>query len=248
LPAANASASPGPLEHLFVGSPIHALGPVTQAGTITNLSSMIWSGYADPGAAGAFTRVTGSWVVPTATCTSATSAAVFWVGLDGLSDSTLEQSGTLVECTSGSPSYFDWWEIYPSTGIQAVHPVRRGDHIVSTVTFSNGRYVMSVKDTTTPADSFTITRACGATPCRDTSAEWIAEAPSNGTGILPLTNFGHWALTGAHTTYRGSSRTITGPPQSDRITMFDTNSRIKAVPGAPNSTGTAFRVTWKRSN
>jgi hypothetical protein len=250
LPAVSEGASAEPLEHLFVGSPIHLVGSLNRAGTVTSVRSTNWSGYADPGAARSFTRVTGSWVVPAATCTGGNSAAVFWVGIDGISssDPTVQQAGTLVECAGGRPIYFDWWETYPTNPVQVVAPVTPGDHIVSTVTFSNRKYVMTVTDSTSPAASFTKSVACGTTPCENMSGEWIAEAPSNGTTIVPLTNFGKWTLTGAQATYVGASGTITGPPDSYKITMADSFNRVQAVPGALNSTGTSFQVTWKRSN
>ena len=54
------------------------------------------------------------------TCTSATSLAAFWVGIDGYSSSSVEQDGTLVECYRGTAYYYTWWEMYPTNAIQVV--------------------------------------------------------------------------------------------------------------------------------
>src|SRR5271165_3522741 len=81
-----------------------------------------WSGYAVTGANGSVTSVTGSWVVPPATCTEAGGSkayASFWVGIDGWNSSSVEQTGTDSDCSSGKPLYYAWYEFYP----QASHTV-----------------------------------------------------------------------------------------------------------------------------
>ena len=57
-----------------------------------------WSGYAVLGSS--FTSAQASWTVPAAVCPTGPGQnvlyAAFWVGLDGYSSSTVEQTGTLV--------------------------------------------------------------------------------------------------------------------------------------------------------
>jgi hypothetical protein len=59
-----------------------------------SVESNNWGGYAVTGKA--FTDAKGSWVVPKANCTKTPdSYAVIWVGFDGYSSPTVEQTGTL---------------------------------------------------------------------------------------------------------------------------------------------------------
>jgi hypothetical protein len=65
-------------------------------------------------------------------CTSQTSLAAFWVGIDGCSSSSVEQDGTLAECYGGAAYYYTWWEMYPANAIQVVgQTLRAGDSITA---------------------------------------------------------------------------------------------------------------------
>src|ERR1700744_191095 len=70
-------------------------------GHLRNGTSTNWSGYAvatslKTPAAGAVSDVSGKWVVPTVACParSTTTYSSNWVGIDGYSDNTVEQTGT----------------------------------------------------------------------------------------------------------------------------------------------------------
>jgi hypothetical protein len=241
------------LSHMRIGAPMHRVGASHGYAVdgISRLNSTNWSGYADTGAANAFTSVSGTWVEPTATCGSGTSLAAFWVGIDGISgsDPTVQQDGTIIECSGGSASYFDWWETYPGNAVQIVSSVNPGD-VISASVIHNGNYSMSVTDSTHSGDSFTVNEACGASTCKNESAEWIAEAPccSSGSNVYPLSNFGKWKVTNAQTKYLGTSGTITVDPNIDEITMIDSSSLVKAAPGALKAGGAKFKVKWERSS
>src|SRR5438046_10081466 len=62
---------------------------------ITHSTSSNWAGYAAFN--GRYTTVSASWKQPTASCTSATTYSSFWIGLDGNSPNTDEQTGTNTE-------------------------------------------------------------------------------------------------------------------------------------------------------
>jgi hypothetical protein len=213
---------------------------------VRGATSSNWAGYADTNTSGTYSKVTGSWTEPTGNC-SGNSFAAFWTGIDGFSSGTVEQDGTLIECSGGTASYFSWWEMFPSNAIQVVSTaVRPGDHITSSVTRSGTKYTLKLTDSTHPAASFSTTQTCGATPkCVDSSAEWIAEAPSNSSGVLPLTKFGTWTLTGATVKAGSKSGTIKTFPHQ-KITMAN-GGHVKAQTGALNSAGNQFKVAWKRS-
>jgi hypothetical protein len=243
------------LRNIKIGQPLMSgKGPQSRVpGTVTQMQSSNWSGYADQGAADAFTTVSGSWTQPKGKCGSGESLAAFWVGIDGISgaDPTVEQDGTLIECNGGKPSYFSWWETYPGNDIMVVGTsVAPGDKIAASVVFAAGEYTMKVTDSTHSANSFSVTAGCGATTCENMSSEWIAEAPCcKASGqVLNLTNFAKWTLGKASTTYDGTLGTIDAAAAVDEITMVDSKSDTKSLPSALNTAGTGFTCTWKKTN
>lgn len=229
-----------PTNHPLPGHSVRVKGAVTS----TN-----WAGYANTKASATYSKVTGSWTEPRATCGSGQSFAAFWTGIDGFSNKTVEQDGTLIQCVGGTASYFSWWEMFPRNQIQVVgQSVQPGDKITSSVTRSGTKYTLKLTDSTNPANSFSTTQTCAATTCKDANAEWIAEAPccTGSGGVLPLAKFGTWTLTGAAVTAGTKSGTITTFPHQE-ITMVNSSGQVKAQTGALNSAGNQFTVTWKRS-
>jgi hypothetical protein len=211
---------------------------------LSQVQSTNWSGYADTGSG--FSKVASSWTEPTGTCSGrTTSLAAFWVGIDGYSSSSVEQDGTLIECYLGTAYYYDWWEIYPVNSVQVVNTVSPGDHITSTVTRSGTSYTLTVTDSTHSADSFSTTQtyASGA----NSSAEWIAEAPSGSSGVYPLTHFSTWSDASSSVT-EGSRTGVISSFTDDEITMVDNSGAVKAQPSSLNSSGNAFTVAWERSS
>jgi peptidase A4-like protein len=211
----------------------------------TQVESTNWSGYADTGSG--FSKVTASWTEPTGASSGrrTTSLAAFWVGIDGYSSSTVEQDGTLIESYEGTVYYYDWWEIYPENDVQVVDNVSPGDHITSTVTRSGDSYTLSVTDSTHTGDSFSTTQTYSG--AADSSAEWIAEAPSGSNGVYPLTDFGSWADSGSAVT-EGSTSGVISSFTDDEITMINgSTGAVEAQPSALNSSGNGFTVTWESS-
>lgn len=259
LLAAVPAASAAPATHpgrVYVGPAPAIRGPghVQTIQGITQIQSTNWSGYADYETTTGqkpFTGVIGSWVQPAATCPqSGQTYAVFWVGLDGFFNDptgTVEQDGSYVICTNGTPSYYTWWEMYPTNAIQIVgDSVQPGDHITSYVSYSQttGNYTLKVTDKTNPANSFTEVQACSVS-CSRFSAEWIAEAPSS-FSVLPLADFGKVTFTGSRTAISGHNGTITDPTwTANSIEMVQSNGNPKAVPSKLYRNGTAFQVTWE---
>jgi hypothetical protein len=239
------------LAGLHIGGPNQPArsGALRISATTTALNSQNWSGWADNHTAGdSYRVVSGHWIQPSITCIRSTDTeiAVFWVGIDGLSSSTVEQDGTLAVCFNGTPAYFSWWEMYPTNSIQIVNAVNPGDKITSKVTFKSGKYHLVVTDATTPSGSFTKTATCGSgVTCANTSAEWIAERPSNASGLYVLPHFATWHVTGASAT-AAVAGAISGFP-NDKITMVNSTGKVLAKPSALNAAGNGFGVTWKAS-
>jgi len=254
-PAAGANASPSAraaaaaraaLEHLAIGqhgADHRVPGQALKVKGLTHVQSTNWSGYADTGSR--YNTVTATWIEPSASCTSQTSLAAFWVGIDGFNSSSVEQDGTLIECYLGTAYYYTWWEMYPSNAIQVVGSTLRPGDTVSAYVFRNGSsYTLSVSDPTHGASSFHTTQTCST--CANSSAEWIAEAPSGSSGVYPLSNFHSWGLTSA-TVKSGSTSGVISTFPDDEITMVDSSGNTQAQPGALNGSGNGFTVTWERS-
>lgn len=212
---------------------------------LTNVQSTNWSGYADTGSG--FSKATASWTEPSAvSCSRSTreALAAFWVGIDGFTSGSVEQDGTLIECIRGTVSQFTWWEMFPTNAVQVVGTsLAAGDHITASVVRSGTSYTLSVTDSTHTANSFTTTQSCSS--CANTSAEWIAEAPSSNSGVLPLANFGTWSDANSTVTAGSTSGGISSFTD-DEITMVDSSGAVKAQPGSLSG-GNAFSVAFVRA-
>ncbi|HWE14374.1 MAG TPA: G1 family glutamic endopeptidase [Solirubrobacteraceae bacterium] len=248
-----------------------ALGVVPAASAATDVqqaSSENWAGYVVGGSGSSgqqFKSVSGSWVAPTASCTSGPGYSAFWVGLGGSGQSnSLEQAGTEADCSaSGTPSYFAWYELVPQAPVKvnlAVHP---GDHISSKVTVEGSNVTISLSDQTTGA-SFSKTLRMSSPDV--SSAEWVAEAPSScdqtvsNCSPLSLADFGKVQFTNASaTSINGHTGTISDPNWSAAAVTLSpsalnqgfagypvasANGSGGAAPSALSSDGSSFSVTW----
>ena len=84
------------------GGPIQLVGsasavPNARGGIRHQAESTNWSGYA--GTTGTYTSVSASWTEPTGTCSGSAKYSSFWVGLDGYNSSSVEQTGSEVDCS-----------------------------------------------------------------------------------------------------------------------------------------------------
>lgn len=234
---------PAPRQHAPMR--VHGIRP---DGTVESTN---WSGYAVTGSS--FTVAKGSWTVPAVNCSKTPNTyAAFWVGIDGYSSSTVEQTGTDSDCDGTSPDYYAWYEFYPagSVLISSV-PVAVGDQISASVTYSGSEFTIKITNETTGKSYSRSSRVSGA---KRSSAEWIAEAPccTNRGGILPLADFGTVYL-GDDYTGISSTNDATDSSTSGAIGSFSTQSRIimatsggtdEAVPSVLTSDGTSFDVVW----
>jgi hypothetical protein len=241
------------LSHLKIGKPVNQRVPgqhLVRTKGLTQFDSFNWSGYADDNtSANTYSKVTGKWNVPAITCNpDEDMLAAFWVGIDGFTSGTVEQDGTLAQCFQGTITYYTWWEMYPTNDIQVVGTtVAPGDSIAASVTKTGTSYKLVVTDSTTAGNNVSTTQTCAAATCTDTSAEWIAEAPSGPRGEYPLPDFHTWSLTAA-TVKSGTTTGKISTFPDDEITMIDgTQTYNLATPGALNAAGNAFKVTWNAS-
>jgi hypothetical protein len=218
-------------------------------------TSTNWSGYAVTGTS--FTSAKGSWTQPTATCTtSGDKYAAFWVGLDGYSSTTVEQTGTDSDCDGKSPSYYAWYEFYPNPSYEITSvPIKPGDQISASVTYSGSEFTITLENVTTGKSFTKSARVSGA---KRSSAEWITEAPccTSGGGILPLSDFGT-VLFGEDSTGVSGTNYATDSSHSGAIGSFpaadieeinktksSSSPQTSTCSASLSSDGTSFSCTW----
>src|SRR5580692_11516587 len=198
LAAGSASAATSATSGYNPGGPIHLVGASSAArgGLSNEAESTNWSGYA--GTTGTYTSVSASWTQPAGKCSSGDQYAAFWVGIDGYSSSTVEQTGSEVDCAGRTPEYYAWYEMYPGPSENYSNTVKAGDHFTATVTWLGGDKFSLYTDDITEGWTHTTDASLTSTPAR-TSAEVIVEAPccTDSGGSLPLTDFGSITFTGA---------------------------------------------------
>jgi hypothetical protein len=205
---------------------------------IGHSASSNWAGYAVAG--GRYTAVSARWTQPAVNCSvTPTGWSSFWVGIDGDTSNTVEQTGTEADCSSGRAVYSAWYEMYPKYPKNYSNRVAAGDHFTASVTTNgSGSFSLTLSDTTQGWSHTTTARSRQA---RLASAEVIAEAPSSSSGVLPLSDFGSVGFSSA--TVNGALLT-SSTPGLDPITM-ESGSTVKAQPsGVSNG---SFSVTWKHS-
>jgi hypothetical protein len=223
-PVAQAVASRSASGH---GAPDHKVAH----GTSTN-----WSGYAVQGA-GQYRSVSASWTQPAVECARTPRGwSAFWVGLDGDTTNTVEQTGTEADCSSGKPLYYAWYEMYPKYPVNYANPVAPKDQLTASVNYlGSGSFRLTLSDTTQHWSQTTTQRLKSA---KLGSAEVIAEAPSGSGGVLPLADFG---TVGFEDARANGSLLTASTPGVEPIKMVS-GATVKA---APSAIGTgAFSDAW----
>lgn len=227
-------------------------GPITDRvehgdGTATATN---WSGYAVTGSS--FTSAEASWIVPTATC-SANKAqyAAFWVGLDGYTSRTVEQTGTDSDCAGKNPSYYAWYEFYPRYPVVVNMTITPGDRMSASVVYSGSEFTVTITDVTTGKSYSKSSKVAGA---KRSSAEWIAEAPccAASGAPLPLADFGTVLFGEDSTSVSGTGYATDGATNGpigsfstfEQITMERGGGVKKAIPSGLSGDGTSFSVNW----
>jgi peptidase A4-like protein len=205
---------------------------------IGHSASSNWAGYAVAG--GRYTTVSARWTQPAVNCSiTPTGWSSFWVGIDGDTSGTVEQTGTEADCSSGRAVYSAWYEMYPKYPKTYSNAVSAGDRFTASVTTNgSGSFTLTLSDTT---KGWSHTTSARSRQAQLASAEVIAEAPSSSSGVLPLADFGSVGFSSA--TVDGALLT-SSTPGLDPITM-KSGSTVKAQPSSISSGG--FSVTWMHS-
>jgi hypothetical protein len=202
-----------------------------------------------------FNSITGDWTVPTVSqhTKGQDEYSSDWIGIGGgcvdancmVGDSTLIQTGTEQDYTSGQASYSAWWEIIPSPSVSISMTIQPGDHmhasVAETVPDSNV-WVITLQDVTRN-ETFTQTVPYSSTHA---TAEWIEETP-----LLIGTNAGFAALPNL-TSPAFDLATVNGQPanlsSSEEMQLIDSNGNVIGDPSAPDPDADGFNAcTWATS-
>ncbi|SRR5579863_5146179 len=229
----------------------------TISGADSSVCSSNWSGWADTGSSDSVSAAYGSWKVPSLACPRhGTTYVALWVGIDGYSDSTVEQTGVLGECSNGIASYSAWYEFYPNplVTISSVS-VSPGDVVNARVTYSSNEFTTTITNVNTGVSYSASASVSGA---QRTSAEWIVERPALCTGgvcrLSTLANFGTGYLGQDSTGVTGTNYAmINGVNESMGYSSFTTaaitmvassTGPILAQPSGLSIDNTSFTVTY----
>ena len=235
----------------------------------TAVQSSNWAGYADTN--DTFNAVSSSWTEPTVNCANSNgglngilglsslngllggpgAASAFWVGLDGYNSTSVEQLGTDSDCTSGSPDYYAWYEMYPNPSVQlpSQYPVQPGDQMTALVSANAAgtSFTLMIKDATA---GWTFSTTQTGSGFARSSAEVIAEAPSSCTVLfcseVPLADFGQINYTGSSVSNAAGTKGSLASFNANEITMSD-NGTTLATPSSLSSDGSSFSVAWNNS-
>jgi hypothetical protein len=205
--------------------PRHKLGP----GTSTN-----WSGYAIDGTGA--TAVTATWVEPKVTCAPGENSwSSPWVGIDGDTSNTVEQTGTDSDCKNGQSSYYAWYEMYPKSLVALKMTVKPGNTFTGSVTYNSGTFTLTLTDNTT---GVTASERVSSNKAQRSSVEWVQEGPSSGL----LSDFGSVPFSGASATINGKTGGLSSFTTAQSITMQSSTGTVRAQPSTVS--GNAFSVAW----
>jgi hypothetical protein len=198
-------------------------------------SSINWSGYASSSlGSGHYTSVSAHWTQPRVNClTTPNGYSAFWTGLDGdFTSNTVEQTGTEADCSSGTASYYGWYEMYPKGSFYFGKTVSPGDSMSASVNYTGGgSFTLTLAD----GKKWTATTRQRLRSAKLASAEAIVEAPSSAGGVLPLAAFGTADFT---------SSSLLAPLNPQAITMVTSSGKPKATPQTPIGSNGSFTDTW----
>jgi len=215
-----------------------ASGPLIRVRSVAlhaGTASTNWSGY---GIAGSFTAVSGSWNVPAASPAAGATYSSSWIGVDGMANRNLIQTGTESDYVNGVVRYDAWWEVLPAAEqVITSLPVRPGDHMSASIVRGTGHKWTIVLADSTSGRSFSYTRTYKGVGA---SAEWIQERPQIGRTLTLLTAYGSTTFTGL--TANGANPHLV---PVDAISMVDdSGGRVISAPSAPSPVGDAFTVAY----
>jgi hypothetical protein len=218
--------------------------------------SLNWSGYAATAGTSKFTYVSSNFVQPAIKCVGVRDQFTSeWVGLDGFTDSTVEQDGTAAWCGGrhGTVAHYQaWYELFPAASV-GVFRVKPGDKISASVEYLGGKFTLTISDLTS-GKSVTHTAKCSS--CQRSSAEWIIERPALCNNketkcfLTELADFRKTKMRDDVAAINGTQPEGVGDLTNTPVFMVGLLKKgfISLDSVSPlDASGTAFAATWERS-
>jgi len=245
-PSPSQSPSPSP-------SPSQLPSPSSSPGQLlppTDQTYVNWAGYAvaydfsDPQPS--VTGVSGSWVVPQVEISQDDTFSAVWVGVGGIFDDTLIQTGTEQDCINGTVSYFAWYALLPSNSILITTiEVSPGDTITASVNLVNSAeniwsiYMNDVSTGQVFNQNFIYNSS-------RLSAEWVVERPYVNNVLSEIANFGSVTLSNCTVTINNTVKAF-GYFPSVRIFMYNTEGTRLVNTSYFNNDGSSFTLQYLTS-
>jgi hypothetical protein len=234
---------------------------IHRSGNVTILATNNWAGYADVACGKCALRyVTANFPAPSINCAkvpakSSNHYVSTWIGLDGITDNTVEQLGVDGLCDKGTPVYYVWYEMYPQgPHVFTISGFGPGDALSGNVYYNshNRDWQLTLIDLTRDV-GFETDQACpSGQECRNADAEAITEDPGGAVSAgIYLADFGATFYGRVKVTSRDGTRgTLAGSNSRHlwfpyRLQMYY-KTHLMAYPG-PLAAGTAFSVYWLAS-
>lgn len=258
---ASAAGTPSATHHSYIpaaGSLRHTLAlahpghpfrthPLQRGTKFNTVKSNNWSGFATY--SDHFRFVTATYTVPSLNCAVSPDGSYDseWVGLDGYTNSTVEQAGNYAYCSGGTPNYFAFYEMFPSASVD-FSGVSPGDSITASVYFNGSQWVLTVADNTT-GSGFSVAQSCpSGSTCRNTNAEIVSEVPNGGPPSASLADYGIVGFTHIGITdTTGHRYNIFSPDwKNDKISEYDSsNGHLMQSPSTLEGTASGTGGGWE---
>jgi hypothetical protein len=215
--------------------------------TAVTRTSLNWSGNVSLGGAGQYFDTLATYDEPNAlTTTCAGNSALFWDGVGGWFSGRLGQIGTSIN-TPGLGQHQAWWEVLPDRPYVVAIPLfataNSGVHAETDyVPYSpTGQYQFWIQNASTGASSaFQV----NSNSYDGRSGEFIAERPTVGGSLPPLTNFGSvlWKDTWETSVPSGAADVVDMQAASGHTLATATAANYN---GATGEAAQGFQSAWK---
>jgi hypothetical protein len=209
-----------------------------------------WTAYVLVGHTQGFRQVTADFKVPSVACTSASSKASFWIGLDGYGNGTVEQVGLSTNCSDGVPQYETWWEMYTG-GPQYQFVVYPGETLSMFVEYVGGAWKLALTDLTrdTTLTKFNVTEKCpSGKVCENMTAEAVLEADAGG-NLSKFSTTGFTEFQAVDSDYDTTGLVANGSVWGlAKLNMTGSNGANLADLSTITDDGEVFSLTYKQAN
>jgi hypothetical protein len=243
--------------HPLISQPGPQGAPNSQGPSNTSIanqwSSDNWSGYyvtSSQVMMGEVLDVAGCWTVPSVPTNAGNTFSSAWIGIDGVTNEDLIQTGTEQAYYDGSLYYLPWWEILPATQTTiTAFTIAPGDLICASITAGyEFDYTITIQDVTTGGQYSTVQEYTGP---RQT-AEWIMERPEicenppscTDTELSTLADYGQ--TTFDPVSVNGANPELVAADGGDMCDSSETctGAPVISTPSNPDADGNGFTVAY----